>query len=65
LSIVNTASQSHTVTYAYDDAGRLVVADYGEGKGVTYTYDAAGNLLRREATGVTYPAYLPVVMQGE
>ena len=39
-----------TITYTYDDAGRLTGADYGD-KAILYTYDAAGNLLKREVTG--------------
>ena len=35
------------VSYTYDDAGRLVKADYGNGQVITYTYDNAGNLLSR------------------
>lgn len=40
-----------TVTYTYDDAGRLIRAEYGDGKVITYTYDAAGNLLERQVSG--------------
>lgn len=40
-----------TVSYDYDDAGRLVKADYGEGTAIEYSYDNAGNLLEREITG--------------
>jgi YD repeat-containing protein len=36
-----------TVTYGYDEAGRLIRVGYGSGKTITYTYDRAGNLLRR------------------
>ena len=43
-------SQASTVTYTYDDAGRLTGANYGD-KAILYTYDAAGNLLKREVTG--------------
>jgi parallel beta-helix repeat protein/YD repeat-containing protein len=35
-----------TVTYDYDDAGRLVEADYGNGT-IGYEYDGAGNLLEK------------------
>ena len=35
-----------TVTYKYDNAGRLTEAKYGS-KVIKYTYDAAGNLLSR------------------
>ena len=47
--------QPRTVTYTYDDAGRLVGAVYGEGQGIAYTYDAAGNLLGREVYGMPTP----------
>ncbi|MBI3990370.1 MAG: RHS repeat protein [candidate division NC10 bacterium] len=39
-----------TVTYTYDEAGRLIRADYGDGRAITYTYDAAGNLLQSQAS---------------
>src|SRR3954463_4065763 len=32
-----------TETYTYDNAGRLVVVDHGDGKITTYTLDPAGN----------------------
>jgi len=40
-----------TITYAYDDGGRLIGVDRGSGDRMDYTYDAAGNLLR--AHGLT------------
>jgi YD repeat-containing protein len=43
------------VSYTYDDAGRLIRADFGNGKVIDYTYDKAGNLLERQvgsSTGV-------------
>lgn len=57
-SASSTDAQTRTVTpsttlrinYTYDDAGRLVGVDYGDGTSITYTYDNAGNLLRREVT---------------
>ena len=36
-----------TVTYSYDAAGRLLRADYGNGRGFVYRYDANGNLISR------------------
>ena len=36
-----------TITYTYDNAGRLISADYGGGKTIAYTYDNNGNLLTR------------------
>lgn len=37
--------KSEAVTYVYNDAGRLVSADYGGSQVITYSYDATGNLL--------------------
>jgi len=34
-----------TVSYTYDDAGRLIKADYGNEKSITYFYDYAGNIV--------------------
>jgi YD repeat-containing protein len=47
LAAVSVYAEQETVTYAYDDAGRLISADYGDGRSITYTYDNAGNLLQR------------------
>ena len=41
------AAEEETVTYTYDEAGRLIQADYGDGRSITYVYDNAGNLLER------------------
>jgi len=48
--------QSQKVAYTYDDAGRLVGVDYGNGNVVTYTYDSSGNLLRRLVTSASQTA---------
>jgi len=55
---------ARTVTYTYDNAGRLVGVDYG-GRGITYTYDAAGNLLQREVYGVATPTPTPTATPTE
>ena len=49
------------VTYSYDNAGRLVKADYGA-LFIVYTYDAAGNLLSREIK-IEGKIYLPLVLR--
>ena len=41
-----------TVSYEYDDAGRLVKADYGGGTAIEYVYDDAGNLLTVTVTAL-------------
>lgn len=45
------------INYTYDDAGRLIKADYGDNKTIEYTYDNAGNLLNQKtnATDKTPP----------
>ncbi len=48
---------SMTIHYSYDDAGRLLQADYGAVATIDYVYDANGNLLQRTVTSdgiVTY-----------
>lgn len=37
-----------TVSYTYDDAGRLTRVSSGDGRLIKYTYDNAGNLLQKE-----------------
>lgn len=54
------SAAARTISYTYDDAGRLTRVDYGSGVAVSYTYDAAGNLLRREVVRENR-AYLPNV----
>ncbi|RLF31330.1 MAG: hypothetical protein DRN07_07415 [Thermoplasmata archaeon] len=56
-------SQPLTVIYTYDDAGRLVSVDYGDGMRITYTYDTAGNMLRRKVAGGVVRVYLPVILK--
>jgi YD repeat-containing protein len=33
--------------YSYDDAGRLVRVDYGNGMSIQYAYDSAGNMVNQ------------------
>jgi YD repeat-containing protein len=37
-----------TITYTYDNAGRLTQVEYANGARITYTYDKAGNLVKQE-----------------
>ncbi len=39
-------AQSRTITYQYDGAGRLTMANYGGDGLLVYSYDQAGNLVR-------------------
>ncbi|MBI4447239.1 MAG: hypothetical protein HY645_15210 [Acidobacteria bacterium] len=49
------------IKYTYDDAGRLVKADYEKGISIAYSYDNAGNLLSRKiqlaSAGLYFPFY--------
>jgi hypothetical protein len=47
-----TIAQGGTIQYAYDRAGRLLLADYGNDRTASYAYDRAGNLL---ASGAPVP----------
>lgn len=42
LLVARTAS-AETVSYTYDELGRVKTATYGNGQVITYAYDAAGN----------------------
>lgn len=43
LVAANREAHAETVTYTYDELGRLKTASYGNGQTITYTYDPAGN----------------------
>jgi len=51
-----------TITYTYDNAGRLVHADYGAGWAIDYTYDPGGNLLTRQTAGGVL-SHFPLMLQ--
>ena len=50
ILLVVTSLAHAAVTYAYDDAGRLLTVDYGNGAAITYSYDKAGNLISKTVT---------------
>ncbi len=56
------ATEANTIAYTYDDAGRLLRVDYGNGTAITYTYDDAGNLLQREVVRA-FVEFLPNVQR--
>lgn len=47
------SSFADSITYAYDEVGRLIGVYYKDGRSLTYVYDPAGNLLRRTAATFT------------
>ncbi len=51
--LVSQAVMGVTIKYVYDEAGRLVSADYGYGKYISFTYDNNGNLLKRQISEYT------------
>jgi hypothetical protein len=42
-----------SVSFTYDQWGRIVKAAYDNGKSVTYTYDQAGNIVSRQTSPVS------------
>ena len=47
LACLGWRAAGESVTYSYDAVGRLIGADYGNGRSLAYLYDPAGNLLRK------------------
>ena len=45
--ILVTVAAAYTVTYSYDDVGRLISVDYDDDKFIDYHYDKASNLISR------------------
>ncbi len=58
------AFAAETVTYSYDDAGRLTNAAYTGGANIAYAYDANGNLLMRTVTEGSTTTYTLVYRAG-
>ncbi|RLA94101.1 MAG: hypothetical protein DRG25_03235, partial [Deltaproteobacteria bacterium] len=53
-----------TITYTYDDAGRLIKEDFGDGNVIEYTYDNAGNILQKTVkTGQAPPQQFTLTVQ--
>jgi len=50
LVIASGAVFADETRYTYDDLGRLIKAEYPDGKVIAYEYDAGGNILRRQVT---------------
>ena len=44
------SATADSMTYTYDNTGRLIMADYGDGQSITYAYDKMGNILERVVT---------------
>jgi len=63
LALATTAVRADSVTYTYDDAGRLTSATYANGTVITYTYDAAGNLTARTVTAPASSSAKPAPKQ--
>lgn len=50
-SWVQAAAAPLSITYIYDDLGRLTQASYSNGIVILYTYDAVGNRQTKIVTG--------------
>jgi uncharacterized protein (TIGR03437 family) len=60
FSLFHAAVVAQTVSYSYDNAGRLTRADYGSRGSITYSYDGSGNLVSRQVQAPT-SALAPVI----
>ena len=59
------ATSGQQVSYSYDEAGRLIRADYGNGASIRYVYDANGNLIETATTPAVPPEpELAVLLDG-
>lgn len=63
LAVALPAASAYQAGYAYDDAGRLVQADYGGGQTIAYATDANGNLTTRSAVAGLGPYALAYAAQ--
>lgn len=59
LGLTSQAAVAASVTYTYDDTGRLKMVTYGNGTQVTYSLDAAGNRSNVATTFDTTPPGAP------
>ena len=55
-------ANGNTISYTYDDAGRLTGVEYPNGSAIDYTYDATGNLLSKDVIG---GEWTPLVYDGD
>jgi len=53
LTVTFSSAQASSIGFTYDNAGRLIGADYGQNRSIAYTYDNNGNLLQRTVQGTT------------
>ena len=54
--VISNASQASSVSYAYDQVGRVTTAAYDNGLCVVYTYDANGNRTAQSFSMSSVPA---------
>jgi len=57
--LLSPVASAETINYGYDDAQRLVSAQYGDGTVVDYVYDNLGNRLQKATTLAGAPANNP------
>jgi YD repeat-containing protein len=62
--LIATGVPASSVTYTYDDLGRLVAASYDDGSHITYTLDAAGNRVSVVQSLDTTPPGAPTGLAG-
>lgn len=56
------APNALVVTFTYDNAGRLTVANYSSGKRITYAYDNSGDLTAMQ-TLANEMLFMPIILR--
>lgn len=57
------APNARTITFTYDNAGRLTEANYGSGTRITFAYDNAGDLLTMQTLAADLRIFMPVILK--
>jgi YD repeat-containing protein len=57
------ATNARTITFTYDNAGRVTEANYGSGTRVTFAYDFSGDLTAMQTFAVDLRIFFPVILK--
>src|SRR5688572_842372 len=55
MAMASNATHAANEVYTYDNAGRLIIVDHGDGRTTTYTLDPAGNRTALQTTETAAP----------
>ncbi|MBI5651077.1 MAG: RHS repeat protein [Chloroflexi bacterium] len=57
------APNARTITFTYDNAGRVTEANYGSGSRIAFTYDFSGDLTAMQTFAVDLRIFFPVILK--